>query len=160
MENYTLVGLGKSMHRFTQKECTKPCMIGGIYIEELPGFATDTDGDVVFEALCLAIESISTYRLSETLEASFLKEGITDSELFLKKALEYIEGRTIANIAISLEGKAPWLSNTRKLAIQEKLASICAIPFYRIGITHTSADGLNECGLGQGFAATALITVQ
>ena len=126
----------------------------------MPGFLANTDGDILFEAICLAIESLTSFRLSETIEEYVSKEGITDSEYFLKKALEYLKGQTIHNIAITIEGQAPWLSNQRKLAIQEKLGTICNLPFYRIGITHTSADGLTECGLGSGLSATALLTVQ
>ena len=155
-----LFGFGKSMHRFMPVECTKPCMLGGIYIEDVSGFSAPTDGDVFFEAICLAIESITSFRLYETQEQCIAKEGITDSEFYLRQALQYIKDLKILNIAISLEGKATWFTNEKKLAIQEKIASITSIPFYRVGITHTSADGLNECGLGAGLSATALLAVE
>lgn len=145
------------MRRFMPPECTKPCMLGGIYINDVAGFLAPTDGDVLFEAICLAIESVTPFRLYETQEQYVTKEGITDSEFYVRQALQYVQEYTINNIALSIEGKAPWLSNEKKLAIQEKIASLAPLPFYRIGITHTTAEGMNECGLGVGLSATALI---
>lgn len=154
-----LFGLGKSMRRFMATECTKPCMLGGVYIEDVPGFSAPTDGDVLLESICLAIESITPFRLWECQEKYTSKEGITSSEFYVKQAIQYLQEQKIGNIAISLEGKATWLTNEKKLAIQEKIASLVSIPFYRIGITHTTAEGLNECGLGAGLSATAIISV-
>jgi 2-C-methyl-D-erythritol 2,4-cyclodiphosphate synthase len=156
----TRVGLGKSMHRFMPSDCNKPCVLGGIFIEGAPGFLSETDGDVVIESLCFAIESISSFKLYETIEHYVTKEGITDSTFFLKQALQYLKGSAIANLAFVIEGKSPWLSNQQKLIIQEKLASLCSIPFFTIGISQISCDGLNDCGLGIGLSATANITIK
>lgn len=156
----TRVGFGKSMHRFMHEKCNKPCIIGGVFIENSPGFLAETDGDVLIEALCFAIESLSSFRLYETSEQYGTKEGITESLFFLRQALEYIQEYEITSLAIVLEGKSPWLSNQTKLAIQEKVSIYCSIPFFRIGITQISCDGLNECGLGSGLCATVCLHIQ
>ena len=148
------------MHRFMPSDCNKPCILGGVFIESSPGFVAKTDGDVIIEALCFALESLSSFRLNETIEQVVAKEGITDSSFYLKQALQYMKNSKINNIAIVLEGPAPSLSSSQKLAIQEKLASLCSLPFFRIGITQISADGLHDCGLGIGFSATVTLAVK
>ena len=156
----THVGMGKSIHRFMPPDCNKPCILGGVCIENAPGFVAETDGDILIESLCFAIESLSPFRFYETMEQLVAKEGITDSSITLSQALQYLKGSTIRNIAFVIEGKTPWLSNPQKLSIQEKLASLCSLPFFTIGITQISGDGLHDCGLGLGLAATALLTIE
>lgn len=148
------------MHRFMPPDCNKPCLLGGVFIENAPGFVAETDGDILIESLCFAIESLSPFRFYETMEQLVTKEGITDSSITLQQALQYLKDSVIMNIALVIEGNAPWLSNTQKLSIQEKLASLCSLPFFKIGITQISGDGLHDCGLGRGLAATALISIK
>ena len=53
------VGIGQDSHRFLSEESTKPCTIAGLIFEDAPGLSADSDGDVVFHAICNAITSVT-----------------------------------------------------------------------------------------------------
>ncbi len=52
-------GLGQDSHRFLPEGSTKPCVIAGCTFEEVPGFLANSDGDVVYHAICNAISSLT-----------------------------------------------------------------------------------------------------
>jgi 2-C-methyl-D-erythritol 2,4-cyclodiphosphate synthase len=52
-------GLGQDSHRFLPEESSKPCLLAGLVFEDAPGMASDSDGDVIFHAICNAISSVT-----------------------------------------------------------------------------------------------------
>ena len=133
-------------------------MIAGIVFEDMQGFQGETDGDVVLQALCNAITSLTHIPiLTEVAEELCLKEGITDSEVYLQAALTTLDKQRIQHIAISLEAKRP-LFQEYFLDMREKIASICSLEKEQVGITAMSGDGLSDVSCGDGVSCLALIT--
>ena len=53
------VGIGQDSHRFLSDDSTKPCVVAGLMFSDAPGLSADSDGDVVFHAICNAITSVT-----------------------------------------------------------------------------------------------------
>ena len=59
MSQKVRTGIGQDSHRFLPADSSKPCVIGGIIFEGVPGFNANSDGDVVLHAICNAISSLT-----------------------------------------------------------------------------------------------------
>lgn len=156
----TRVGLGQSNHRFLPPDSTKPCVIGGIIFDDTPGFLSKSDGDVVFHALCNAITSLTGVQvIGEIATDLALREGITDSEIYLREALKILtaSSQTIIHVAISLEAKKPQF-NERIPEMRENIAKILDIAPTAIGISAISGEGLSDVSCGDGVGCLVLLT--
>lgn len=154
------VGIGQDSHRFLPSDSSKPCVIAGLIFEEEPGFAADSDGDVVFHALCNAITSICGVPILGGLAIDLChKNGITDSQVYVEKALASMGPRLrIEHVAFSLEGKRPRLQS-RNGEMREKIAAVLRIGVDQVGITATTGDGLTDFGCGEGLQCFCVLTV-
>ena len=86
------------------------------------------------------------------------KNGITDSEEYLKEALKYLNEK-IVHISISIECKKPKI--TPKIEeMRKNIARILCISENSVGITATTGEGLTEFGKGNGVAVFACVTVE
>jgi 2-C-methyl-D-erythritol 2,4-cyclodiphosphate synthase len=154
------VGIGQDSHRFLSEEPSKPCVIGGVIFEDTPGLAADSDGDVIFHAICNAITSLSGVSILGSVAKELCKkDGITDSEVYLKRALESLKGQKIVHVAISLEGKRPYFEG-RIEKMKEKISKVLGIEKNQVGITATSGDGLTDFGCGEGVQCFCVITTR
>lgn len=154
-------GLGRSLRRFLPQTHTKPCILGGILIKNAPGFQADSDGDVICEALCQAIASLTEmFSVDEMIDHLKKHEGITDSQVFLERAKVLIKKQAIQHIALTVEGNMPKLSKDELVLIRNNLAHLLDILPDRIGLCTLSGDGLTECGCGAGMHCVACITTQ
>lgn len=154
------VGLGQDSHRFLPSDSSKPCVIGGIIFEEVPGLAADSDGDIVFHAICNAVTSITHVPILGGIAIDLChKNGITDSQVYLEKALETLiqAGYRIEHIALSIEGKRPKFEPKNQI-IREKVASVLGIESSQVGLTATSGDGLTDFGCGEGLQCFCILT--
>jgi 2-C-methyl-D-erythritol 2,4-cyclodiphosphate synthase len=152
------VGIGQSSHRFLPADSTKPCKIGGLIFEDAPGLASDSDGDVVFHALCNALTTVTGALILGGIAADLLqKDGITDSQVYLEKALETLGKQRIEHVAFAIEGKRPRLQ-TRLLEMREKIAAILKIDTAAVGIAATSGDALTDFGCGDGLQCFCTLT--
>lgn len=156
----TVVGLGQDSHRFEKEPTSKKCIIAGVPFEEVPGFDANSDGDVVFHAICNAISSVTgELILGGIADTLCLEEGVTDSDAYLLKALKTLKGITIQHIALSLEGKRPKFKNHLE-AMRKKIAKIIKISPTQVGITATTGEELTGFGKGEGVQCIAIITFQ
>lgn len=154
-------GLGQDSHRFENKDSSKPCVIGGVHIEDVPGFMANSDGDVVYHAICNAISSITgVLILGGIADELCSKDGITNSEFYLKEAMRTLGEKhyKISNVALSVEGKKPHLKKYLE-QIKKNVASILNIEAEDVGITATSGEGLSDYGCGDGVQCFSIITV-
>ncbi len=153
-------GIGQDSHRFLPSDSTKPCVIGGVIFEEVPGFNANSDGDVVLHAICNAITSLTgVVILGDIADRLCLNEGKTDSELYLIEALKTLGSQTITHVAISVEAKRPKLKH-RLLEIRQNIARILGLQVSQVGITATTGEGLTDFGCGDGVQAFAVVTTQ
>ena len=151
-------GIGQDSHRFLSDDSTKPCIIGGVIFEDVPGLDADSDGDVVYHAICRAITSITSVPILASVAKDLcLNKGITDSKVYLEKAIQTLKDQKILHIAISIEAKRPKFQ--KKIdQMREKIAKITNLKISQVGITAHSGDGLTDFACGDGIAVLCVIT--
>lgn len=151
-------GIGQDSHRFLPVDSSKPCVIGGVIFEGVPGLDADSDGDVVYHAICNAITSLSGVPILGGIARDLCrKDGITDSQVYLEKALETLGQQKIVHVALTIEGKRPYFEE--KISHMKKgIASVLNIKPSSVGITATSGDGLTDFGCGDGLQCFCIMT--
>ena len=153
-------GIGQDSHRFLPIDSTKPCVIGGVIFEDVPGFNANSDGDVVLHAICNAITSLTgVVILGDIADRLCLNEGKTDSELYVVEGLKTLGRQTMTHVAITVEAKRPKLKH-RLTEIRQNIARILGLECEQVGITATTGEGLTDFGCGDGVQAFAIITTQ
>ena len=151
-------GLGQDSHRFMSEDSSKPCVIAGIIFDDVPGFLANSDGDVVFHALCNAISSLTGELILGGLADDLCqKDGITDSEVYLKEAVKTLGSQQVSHVAISLEGNKPRFKE-HLLEMRQNIARVMELEVSQVGITATSGEGLTDFGCGDGVQAFAIVT--
>ncbi|NGX35913.1 MAG: 2-C-methyl-D-erythritol 2,4-cyclodiphosphate synthase, partial [Candidatus Anoxychlamydiales bacterium] len=101
-------GIGQDSHRFLSNDSTKSCILAGIIFDDMPGLAADSDGDVIFHAICNAITSITHAPILASLAQDLCKnQGITDSKIYLEKAFESLGSQQIQHLSITIEAQRP-----------------------------------------------------
>lgn len=151
-------GIGQDSRRFLSDDSSKPCIISGIIFDGVPGLDADSDGDVVYHAICNAITSLSGVPILGGIARDLCrKDGITDSQVYLEKALETLRQQKIVHISISIEGKKPHFEEKIDL-MRAKIGSVLGVEISQVGITVTSGDGLTDFGCGDGLQCFSIVT--
>ncbi len=152
------VGIGQDSHRFLPQESTKLCVIAGLVFDDVPGLSADSDGDVVFHAICNAITSLTGIPILGGIAIDLChQDGITDSQVYLEKALETLGRQTIQHVSLSIEGKRPRFQ-ARVQEMRGKVAQVLKLHVNQVGLTVTSGDGLTDFGCGDGLQCFCIIT--
>jgi 2-C-methyl-D-erythritol 2,4-cyclodiphosphate synthase len=151
-------GIGQFSHRFLSPDTTKPCIIAGLIFEDAPGLSADSDGDVVFHAICNAITSVTGIPVLTGIASELChKGGITDSQVYLERALETLGNQKIEHLALTIEGKRPNLQH-RIEEMRAKIAQVLKIGIDQVGLTTLSGDGLTDFGCGDGLQCLSILT--
>ena len=151
-------GIGQDSHRFLPEDSTKPCLLGGLIFEGVPGFQANSDGDVILHALCNAISSVTGEiilgkRADELLE----KDGITDSSVYLQEALKTLGKQQITHVAITVEAARPKFLK-RIPELRRHIAEVMHLTLSQVGITATTGEGLTDFGCGEGVQCLCILT--
>lgn len=153
-------GLGQDSHRFLSPDSTKPCVIAGVIFEDAPGFNANSDGDVVFHSICNAISSVTgVLILGAIADDLCLKDGITDSEVYLIEALKTLGKQKISHLSISIEAKRPKIKPMID-DMKESIARVMNLDVSQIGLTATTGEGLTDFGCGDGVQVLCILTTQ
>ncbi len=156
--NRVRVGIGQDSHRFLSADSTKPCVVAGLIFSDAPGLSADSDGDVVFHAICNAITSVTGVPILGKIAIDLChKDGITDSQVYLEKALETLGNKRIEHVALTIEGKRPRFQ-VRIPEMCEHIARVMGLNPDQVGMTATSGDGLTDFGCGGGLQCFCVIT--
>ncbi len=151
-------GIGQNIHRFLPEDSSKPCIIGGIIFDDVPGLDAESDGDVVYHAICNAITSLSTVPILQGIAQDLCrKDGITDSQVYLERAQQTLGKQKIIHVAISIEGRRPQFDEKID-AMRRKVAKVLSLLPTQVGITTTSGDGLTDFGCGDGLQCFVILT--
>lgn len=151
-------GIGQDSHRFLPIDSSKLCIIGGLIFDDAPGFNANSDGDVVFHAICNAITSLTgVLILGDIADDLCLKDGITDSEIYLLEAMKTLGQQRVTHVAITIEGKKPKFKH-RLLEMRKNIARVMKLDVSQVGVTATSGEGLTDFGCGDGVQAFAIVT--
>ena len=152
--------IGQDSHRFEPEGSPKPLLLGGVRIPGCTGLAGNSDADVILHAITNAISSISGLNiLGKIADELCLKEGVTDSSVYLSKALDSLTNYKVIHVSLSIECKRPNLE-THIQNIKKSLAALLSLTPSDIGLTATTGEELTEFGKGNGIRVLALITVQ
>lgn len=153
-------GIGQDSHRFHPEGNKKSCIMGGLVFEGVPGFVANSDGDVIFHAICNAISSITgEIILGKAADELLEKEGITDSAAYLQRALKTLGSQKITHVALTLEASRPKLLH-RIPELRANIAREMGLTLSQVGITATTGEGLTDFGCGEGVQCFSLVTTQ
>lgn len=153
-------GIGQDSHRFLPPDSSKPCVIAGLIFDDAPGFNANSDGDVVLHAICNAISSLTGILiLGDIADDLCLKDGITDSEVYLVEAMKTLGKQQVSHVAVTIEAKKPKFKK-RLLEMRQNIARIMQLDVSQVGITATSGEGLTDFGCGDGVQAFAIVTTE
>lgn len=159
MEKIYRTGIGQDSHRFSTEETTKSCRLGGVVFEEEVGFSADSDGDVVYHAICNAISSLTHIPILGGIAIELCrKDGVTDSQIYLEEALKTLKTQQIVHVALAIEGKRPRMQK-KVDEMRKRIASVLKIRLEQVGITVTSGDALSDFGRGDGVQCFCVVTV-
>lgn len=151
-------GIGQDSRRFLPDDSSKPCSIGGVIFDASPGLDAESDGDVVYHAICNAITSLSTVPILGGIAVDLCrKDGITDSQVYVERALQTLGNQKIVHIALTIEGKRPRFDDKIE-AIRKKIAQVLSLQLSQVGLTTTSGDGLTDFGCGDGLQCFCILT--
>ena len=151
-------GIGQDSHRFLGPESSKPCVLGGVIFENVSGLAAKSDGDVIFHAICNSITSLTgVLILGGIADELYSKDGITDSQVYVKKALEGLGNQKITHVALTIEGKHPYFK-PRLQELKNNIAAVMNLQSNQVGITATTGEGLTDFGCGDGLQCLCVIT--
>jgi 2-C-methyl-D-erythritol 2,4-cyclodiphosphate synthase len=151
-------GIGQDSHRFLPPDSSKPCILAGLIFDGAPGFIANSDGDVVFHAICNAITSLTHVLILGGLADDLcLRDGITDSEVYLVEAMKTLGKQQITHVAITIEAKKPKFKS-RLLEMRQNIARIMKLDVSDVGITATTGEGLTDFGCGDGVQVLVIVT--
>ena len=156
------IGIGKDSHIFSKNKTSKPCVIGGVVVDDLPAFQAHSDGDVLyhslFNAICSALgkKSIGHYFPNNSEE-----NKNQDSKIFLEKAKSFLteDSCKISNISIVVECAKPNIDKIED-EIKQNISQILNIKKSQIGITATTGEGATPWGAGIGVEVLTIISLQ
>lgn len=154
------VAIGQDSHGFVDSGDNKKLILGGIEIDGCPGLKGNSDADVVLHAITNAVSGISCVNiLGKRADELCLKDGIKDSRVYLKEALETMKDKKINHISVSIEALRPKLTPYME-KMRGSIAQLLGLDINSVGLTATSGEGLTEFGKGRGIFCTAILTVQ
>ncbi|PCI93611.1 2-C-methyl-D-erythritol 2,4-cyclodiphosphate synthase [Candidatus Aerophobetes bacterium] len=152
-------GIGQDSHRFLEKKTDKKCTIAALTFDDAPGLSADSDGDVVLHAICNAITSVSHVPILGKVAIELCRDkGITNSTVYLEKALETLGSHKIEHVALTIEAKRPKLQK-RSDEMRKRIASLMGLEIDQVGMTFTSGDELSDFGRGEGLMCFCVVTV-
>lgn len=158
MKTFMKAGLGQDSHKFLAEKTDKKCVIGGVIFPDLPGLDADSDGDVVYHAICNAITSITHVDILGDIAISMCKKGITDSKEYLLEAKKSLGKSKISHISVSLEGARPRMQSSL-LEMRRNISLVLEIDLDCVGITCTSGNQMGDFGRGFGIQCFCVLTL-
>lgn len=152
------VAIGQDSHRIDRNNKEKKLILGGIEFQEDYSLSANSDGDVVLHAITNSISGITCQNILGKIADDMCKNGITDSEEYLKEALKSLKEK-IVHLSISIECLTPRISPQIE-EMRKNIARILQIEENCIGITATTGEGLTEAGKGNGISVLACLTTE
>jgi len=157
--------IGQDSHRFlTADEWSaqphRQLILAGVVLPGETPLAGNSDADVILHALTNAISGVTGINiLGAVADQLCLEQGITDSSVYLQRALKTLGDWQITHISFSLEGKRPKFSPVIP-ALKKRLAELTGLHLQDIGLTATSGEGLTAFGRGEGLQALCIISAR
>ncbi len=159
MPEYVYIStIGQDSHRFGDPCDDCSIMLGGVSIPSDRPVIANSDGDVILHAVTNAISGYTgKIVLGGIADKLCLEDGIKDSSVFLKKAVEDIQGAKIIHCSVSVECLVPKLKPHLD-SIRSKIAELLDLPVSSVGLTATTGEGLTSFGKGEGIQAFVILS--
>ena len=141
MPEYVYIStIGQDSHRFGDPCGDCSIMLGGVSIPSDRPVIANSDGDVILHAFTNAISGYTgKIVLGGIADKLCLEDGIKDSSVFLKKAVEDIQGAKIIHCSVSVECLVPKLKPHLD-RIRSKIAELLVLPASSVGLTATTGE--------------------
>lgn len=154
------VAIGQDSHKLDVNGGNKPLILGGVIFPDEKPLLANSDGDVVLHAVTRAITGITTVDILGPKTKEYLKQGITDSRVYLQDGLKDLKTMhgTVLHLSISIECEQPRIT-PRISDMRRSLADMLKTEPENIGITATSGEEMTEAGRGMGINVFAILTV-
>lgn len=150
--------IGQDSHRFEPVGSSKPLILGGVQLTGQRGMMGNSDADVVLHAITNAVSGISGVNiLGKVSDDLCLKQGITDSRVYLSEALKTLGEWKLSHVSISIEARRPHLAEHIE-EIRNSIAALLSLAVEHIGLTATSGEGLTEFGKGEGIQVFVVVS--
>ena len=150
--------IGQDSHRFGEPCGETVIRLGGIDIPFDKPIDANSDGDVVLHAITNAISGFTGVNiLGGEADKICLEQGIKDSTVYLKKALEYMKEGRIIHCSVTIECLRPKLM-PHIPKMKESVGELLGIPAASVGITATTGEGLTGFGRGEGIQVFCILT--
>ena len=134
--------------------------MGGIVIDGCAGLAGNSDADVVLHSITNAVSGISCVNiLGKVSDDICLKQGVTDSKVYLQTAVDTLDGYRIVHVSITIEALRPHLARHIP-AMRMSIATLLGLETNHVGITATTGEGLTAFGRGEGIQVFTILTVE
>ncbi|MDR0306302.1 MAG: 2-C-methyl-D-erythritol 2,4-cyclodiphosphate synthase [Chitinispirillales bacterium] len=156
----SISAIGQDSHRFEPENSHKPLILGGVVVPQARGLCGNSDADVILHALTNAVSGISGVNiLGKISDELCLEHGVTDSRVYLKKALETLSPVKcqLTHVSISVEAQKPHLARFIP-KIKQSIASLLQLPETCIGLTATTGEGLTGFGRGEGIQVFVIVS--
>ena len=143
MPEYAYIStIGQDSHRFGEPAGDCTIMLGGVAVPSDRPVLANSDGDVILHAITNAVSGLTgNIILGGIADKLCLEEGIKDSSVYLKKALEDLKDCEIVHCSMTVECLVPKLKPYRD-AIRAKVGELLNIPASSVGITATTGEAL------------------
>lgn len=153
-------GFGQDSHRFASEGTQGELVLCGVTIPDHRPLEANSDGDVILHAVTNAISGITGVNiLGARADKLCLEQGIKDSSVYLRAALEHMDKAELVSISMSVECLRPKLSPYIS-DMKRRLSELTGLPSERIGITATTGEGLTDCGRGLGIEVLVVATAR
>ncbi|MBO4680606.1 MAG: 2-C-methyl-D-erythritol 2,4-cyclodiphosphate synthase [Clostridiales bacterium] len=159
MPEYAYVStIGQDSHRFGEPVGVCNIMLGGVSVPSDRPVLANSDGDVILHAITNAVSGFTgKIILGGIADKLCLEEGIKDSSVYLKKALEYLGSTEIIHCSVTVECLVPKLKPHLE-EMRTKIGELLGISKNSVGITATTGEGLTAFGRGEGIQAFAILS--
>ena len=159
MPEYAYIStIGQDSHRFGEPSGDCTIMLGGVAVPSDRPVLANSDGDVILHAITNAVSGLTgNIILGGIADKLCLEEGIKDSSVYLKKALEDLKDSEIVHCSMTVECLVPKLKPYRD-AIRAKVGELLNIPASSVGITATTGEDLTAFGRGEGIQVFVILS--
>jgi len=151
-------GIGLDSHRFAEGASDRVLTLGGLVFEDAPALSGNSDADVILHAVTDAISGVTGRTVIGKAADQMCQAGVTDSKVYLARALEDLGDWQISHLSVALECLRPKI-DPKVPALRASLAELLGIEIKDVCVTATTGEGLSDVGRGLGIYATAVVTV-
>ena len=149
-------GIGQDSHR-VEVGTDKPLILGGLNVEADFALSGNSDADVVLHSLTNAISGVSGVPILGAEADRLCGLGITDSAVYLQKAIETLFPFQLSHISISIEAARPKILPLIP-SMKKSISQMTGLATQHIAITATTGEGLTAFGRGEGIFSTVVVT--